>query len=474
MSYRSGNLADFFSNKNRYKLLTKCLHGLEKETLRTDPNGNLALTPHPKALGNKLTDPYITTDFSESQLEFITPPFPKIEQSIKFLEKLHKFTFENLENEFLWPFSMPNKLPKDEVIPIAKYGKTKEGQKKEIYRRGLALRYGKSMQTICGIHYNFSFNEDFWDALYEEYLSKAKTAKPGKQNFINESYLHIVRNFIRYRWLLVYIFGASPVHDSSYKCKKINQDESNAISLRQSRCGYSNPAKIHITFNNFNQHLNDLRQAVKTPIKKYTELGIHKNGLQVQLNDHLLQISNEYYFPIRLKPSKKQSTDMLDGLTKYGVSYIELRMFDLDPFNRVGISANVLRFVHLFIIFCLCADSPFISQKELNNSNENQIMVALYGRRKRLLLKKDGTDISMNKWIKEILNMIKPFAKLVDKNYNKPVYGKTIKYYQKLIEHPEKLPANSLIRQFKKTKTDFIGYGIKKAKSNKKYFTAKK
>jgi len=58
----------------RQSLLQGGLVGLEKESMRVGPDGSIAQTPHPAALGSALTHPFITTDYSEALLEFITPP----------------------------------------------------------------------------------------------------------------------------------------------------------------------------------------------------------------------------------------------------------------------------------------------------------------------------------------------------------------------------------------------------------------
>lgn len=456
-------LAAFSKAKDR-TILEKGLHGLEKESLRIDEHGHLAMTPHPKAIGNSLTDPHITTDFSESQLEFITPPFPKPEQTVAFLEKLHRFTLPRIDNEMLWPFSMPGSLPPVEDIPIAYYGESKVAKEKEIYRRGLALRYGKYMQTISGVHHNFSFSPKLWDV-----LMKLSGTKLKKQQFINEGYLHIVRNFIRYRWLLVYLFGASPFHDPTYKCRLLHPDRSEAISLRSSRCGYSNPAKIEVDYNSFDKHLKSLIKATKTPHPAYKKLGLKKADEQIQLNDHILQIGNEYYFSIRLKPATPVK-DLLGSLSKNGVAYIEVRIFDLNPFEPTGVTIDQLYFDQLFLLYCLFKESPPVDQKVLDEGTENQQMVALKGRNPSLKIKQNGRPITMVAWATEILAEMKPLAQLMDQNLAKPRYTKLINHYQKALKNPATLPAFKAVREFQKTNPTFLEYGLRKAKTYAKSF----
>lgn len=464
-------LAAFSKGQNRTSLV-KGLHGLEKESLRIDANGHLAMTPHPKAIGNSLTDPHITTDFSESQVEFITPPFPKPEQTVAFLEKLHRFTLPRIGDEMLWPFSMPGHLPNVEDIPIAYYGESKEAKQKEIYRRGLALRYGKYMQTISGVHHNFSFSPKLWDV-----LMKLSGTKLKKQAFMNEGYLHIVRNFIRYRWLLVYLFGASPFHDPTYKCRLLNPDRSEAVSLRSSRCGYSNPAKIDVDYNSFDKHLKSLIKATKTPHPAYTKLGLKKDGSrlrpdvgfskadeQIQLNDHILQIGNEYYFSIRLKPATPVK-DLLGSLRKNGVAYIEVRIFDLNPFEPTGVTVDQLYFSQLFLLYCLFKTSPPVDQKVLDEGTENQQMVALKGRNPSLQIQQNGRKIKMLTWAEELLTEMKPLAQLMDQNLAKPRFTKLINHYQKALKNPATLPAFKAVRELQKTDQNFLKYGLRKAKT---------
>lgn len=262
------DFSGLFNNEKTIKLLKEGIWGIEKESHRVTPKGELALTDHPAEFGDKLDNPYITTDFSESQIELITPPLNSIEKTYDFLKKLNKEVEFELKNEFLWPLSMPPRLPGEDDIPIAKFNYSKEGLEKEIYRKGLSLRYGKKMQMISGIHYNFSFGENLLDYLY----TKSGFIK-GKQNFINEIYFRVARNYLRYRWLLIYLFGASPSIDQTYfpviqkelniiekccpqYCSIINDYKKYATSLRVSRFGYSGkiPANHLVLFNNLEEY----------------------------------------------------------------------------------------------------------------------------------------------------------------------------------------------------------------------------
>ena len=192
-------------------LLAQGLHGIERETLRVDGRGQLAQTPHPAALGAALTHPQITTDYSESLLEFITPPEHDIATALAELDATHRFAYSRLGDELLWTQSMPCLLPPEDQIPLAWYGRSHIGMLKHVYRRGLALRYGRRMQCIAGIHYNFSLSEAVWQLLQRE-----EQAAGSARDFQSESYIALVRNFSRYSWLLMYLFGASPALASNF------------------------------------------------------------------------------------------------------------------------------------------------------------------------------------------------------------------------------------------------------------------
>ena len=142
--------------------LKQIQRGIEKEGLRVTKYGNLALTPHPRSLGSALTNSSLTTDFSESLLEFITPVCDTAKDALQYLQNIHSFTASRLADEHVWCSSMPCMLPDDASIPLALYGSSNIGTMKTAYRRGLGHRYGRAMQTVAGIHYNFSLPDSFW------------------------------------------------------------------------------------------------------------------------------------------------------------------------------------------------------------------------------------------------------------------------------------------------------------------------
>lgn len=284
-------------------------HGIEKECLRVDSTGWLSKTPHPKAFGSALTHPNISTDFSEAQMEFITPAFQREADALRFLHQMHAYVYQHLGSELLWPFSVPGVLPDEEEIPLAEYGTSNRGVEKHIYRKGLSYRYGKKMQTLSGVHYNFSFSPRLITFLQTHFAPEME-----KKQFASEIYLKVVRNFLRLGWLQTYLFGATPAADSSYFSKPESPLKTLdphtlygpfATSLRMSHFGYYSKIECQkpISFNSCQEYIDDLTYAVSTPYPPYTKKGLYRRDEQIQLNDHYLQMEAEHYTRIRPKPT---------------------------------------------------------------------------------------------------------------------------------------------------------------------------
>jgi len=445
MHWKFNQIITFFQGENRDVLLKGGLHGLEKESLRVQQNGHLATSPHPNELSDPLSDPHVTTDFSESQIEMITSPFPTPDEALQSLDELHRRVVSHLtEGELLWPMSMPCRLPAEHEIPIAQYGDSEEAQRRELYRKGLAARYGKVMQMVCGVHYNFSFSESFWGKLHETFGNGM-----SRQDFVNESYLAIARNFLRYRWLTVYLFGASPLADETYRCEAMGDHHKDAVSLRLSRCGYSNPTKIPVSYNDFNQHLSDIRRAVSTPHPPYEEI-------EEQLNSNLLQIPNELYGSIRLKPGNPQG-DMLEDLAVQGAGYLEMRLFDLNPLSPIGVVPKQLYFAHLLLVFCLLKPSPPISDEELQAMTKLQQEVALEG---QTLAEEQCCEAC------EILEEMRPVAELLDRAYGDTRYGSVLDSYTHDCEDRSHLPWSRILTEMRMNNESFLEFGMRKAREH--------
>ncbi len=482
MPWNFKQVLDIFSKKDSSRLLSEGLWGLEKESQRIDQFGNLALTDHPKAFGDKISNSYVTTDFSESQLELITPPLNSLGEVYKYLYSLHLDVENKLHNELMWPLSMPPKLPAEDLIPIAKFNNTAEGKEKQTYRNGLALRYGKKMQMICGLHYNFSFSDEMFDYLY-----KNLSMDEDKITFINKAYLSLTRNFLRYRWLLIYLFGASPSIDPTFNSVICNQLDSiekcspecfNAIknykhyatSLRVSRFGYSSSSqKEHaIHFNSIDEYSSKIRELLATKSDEYEKLGLYKDGIQTQLNYNILQKESEFYSPIRLKQITKHNETQLEALESRGIKYIEIRILDIKPFENIGVSLDQLYFLHVFMLFCLFEESNYISEDEDKLINNNHNLVALFGRKQDICLHNySGDCIALKDWAFEVFTKLKSIAGLMDGKANYIDYQSIVENEYKKILDVSLTPSAKISNETQKTDDPFLKFGVKRALANK-------
>jgi glutamate--cysteine ligase len=380
--------------------------GIEKESLRAQPEGDLALTPHPKALGSALTHPSITTDYSESQLELITGAHARIEDCIDELVQTHQFVYRVLRDqgdEMLWASSMPCGLPTDETIPLARYGSSNVGRAKSVYRMGLGHRYGRRMQTISGIHYNWSL--------------------PGVSS---EEYFSLIRNFRRHAFLLLYLFGASPalcpsfVQGRDHGLQTLNSQAlylPYATSLRMGRLGYQSDAQstLAVSYNGLEGYAASLQEALTRPYPTYETLGVvNPGGDYNQLSTTLLQIENEFYGTIRPKRTIFPAERPLHALRERGVEYVEVRLMDLDPFEPIGINAQTMRFLDVFLLHCLLSESPPDSPDEIHDLKYNQHHTAARGREPGLSLKRQSTEVLLIDWAKELLDQCQPIARSLD------------------------------------------------------------
>ncbi len=451
-------------------------HGIEKECLRVDPTGWLAKTPHPKALGSALTHPYISTDFSEAQLEFITPAFTHEEDALKFLYQLHAYVYQHIGSEQLWPFSVPGVLPDEVEIPLAEYGMSQRGLEKHIYRKGLTYRYGKKMQTLSGVHYNFSFSPAFLDFLHARYAHLME-----KKLFISEMYLKIVRNFLRLGWLNTYLFGATPAADRSYFHKPEPPLKAldphtlygpAATSLRMSHLGYYSKIEWQkpISFNSYKEYVEDLAFAVSTPYPPFTKMGLYRRGEQIQLNDHYLQAEAEHYTRIRPKPHLRHRERPLTALTQDGIQYVEVRSIDIDPYSCQGVDVEQLYFLHVFLNLCLIEPSPPLDENESRMMKENQNMTALYGRNPRLQLNYQGRQYSLRHWAQDILTKMEGVAGLLDRAFKCDKYLKTISRQKEKLVSPELLLSDRIMRDLAEGHLSLQQLGCQLGKKCKKAF----
>ncbi|ELY2743140.1 glutamate--cysteine ligase [Cronobacter turicensis] len=367
--------------------------GLERETLRVTPDGELATTGHPESLGSALTHKWITTDFAEALLEFITPVDGDIDHMLTVMRDIHRHTARALGDERMWPLSMPCYIKEGQDIELAQYGTSNIGRFKTLYRSGLKNRYGALMQTISGVHYNFSLPLAFWQA-----KCQVEDAESGKEA-ISAGYFRLIRNYYRFGWVIPYLFGASPAICSSFlqgKPTKLPFEKSDcgmyylpyATSLRLSDLGYTNKSQsnLGITFNDLHSYVAGLKRAIKTPSEEYAKLGLKKDGEYLQINTNILQIENELYAPIRPKRVTRDGESPSDALLRGGIEYIEVRSLDINPFSPIGVDENQVRFLDLFMVWCALADAPEMSSDELLCTRANWNRVILEGRKPGLTL----------------------------------------------------------------------------------------
>ncbi|HYC49281.1 MAG TPA: glutamate--cysteine ligase [Burkholderiales bacterium] len=391
--------------------------GIEKESLRVSPDGTLAATPHPPALGSPLTHPHITTDFSEAQLELITGVHGDVHACLEELTRIHQVVCRSIGEELLWCASMPGELPHDDAIPIARYGTSNVARAKTVYRIGLAHRYGRRMQTISGIHYNFSL-EAAWPL-------------PAALGGANDAYFALIRNFRRHSWLLVYLLGASPAVCESFVAGREHALQPfgpgtlyapYATSLRMGPLGYQSEAQaaLDVSYNSLEVYAASLEAALSTPYPPYEAIGVRDGDDYRQLSTHLLQIENEFYGTIRPKRGIRRGERPLHALRERGVEYIEVRLVDLDPFSPIGITAEAVRLLDIFLLHCLLSHSPLDTPDERAAIARNLHAVAIRGREPDLALERGRETVTLAQWAAELLDACVPIAAALDRGAGRP------------------------------------------------------
>lgn len=412
--------------------------GIEKESLRVNENGELALTNHPKFFGDKIKNPYITVDFSESQIEMITPTESSVEKAYDFLRNIHEIVATNLKDEYLWSQSVPPILPSEELIPLGKFPQNKELEK---YREKLALKYGRKKQLLSGIHFNFSFDDEFLKELYE--LSKEKTSF---KEFKNNIYLKISRNYFKYGWMIIYLLGASPVIHETYlqkcidKMKKFTEDTyyfEDLVSFRNGSCGYRNEKDFFVNYES---------------VDKYVE------SLERLIEKESISSAKEYYSPIRLKT--KNPKEILLELKNSGIEYLEFRSIDLNPFSEIGIEKADLEFLHLFILFLFLKDDELFEEKDYFRYLKNQEILANKGNSDEFrLICCEDKNVSPKEYSIVILEEIERHLKAIGAFTNK---DEKVLQYQKNKILSNRLYSDLVLKEVKQK--GFVKFHIDKAK----------
>ena len=449
--------------------------GVEKESLRVLPGGTLAHTPHPRLLGSALTNEHITTDYSESLIELVTPAFTHSWELLQYLLDLHQFVYRHLGDELLWATSMPCAIEGDADIPLAQYGSSHVGRMKTIYRNGLGLRYGRMMQAISGVHFNYSFPLPFWEA-----WAAARESHSHDSAFISACYFDLLRNYRRFGWIVLYLFGVSPVVCKSFlRGRDFGLEdfgsgsafEPYATSLRMSDVGYRNrdQAGLSVSVNSLDEYVRDLTRAISTPHPAYQAMGVEVNGEWRQLNANILQIENEYYSFIRPKRVARSGERPTKALRRAGVEYVEVRALDVSAFDPVGVNQKKLRFLEAFVALCLMKASDPIADSEQQALDENHIAVARRGRDPSLALWREGRTISMHDWARELLDSMAGICELLDQGDPARPYSEALATQAAKVDDVSLTPSARLMTELNAGES-FFDLALRMSAAHKAYF----
>ncbi len=445
--------------------------GLEKESLRIK-NKSISKEKHYKDLGSPLFNRFITTDFSEALIELITPPFLDKSETLRFLDDVHQYVFSIIKDEDLWPLSMPLNTHSSSEIVIAEYGESNLGMLKRIYREGLAFRYSRQMQAIAGLHFNYSFSDSYLNSKIFSFESEIELSKSDK-------YLSCSRNVLRMNWLILYLFGASPILPESLI---FNKDDdfldledgysylAYATSLRMSDIGYQShkQSKLNISYNSLDDYIADLLKATNAFSDDFYNLAKTSDQGLRQLSPNILQIEDEYYSAIRPKSTLDLKQRTLMKLKKGGIDYLEFRSLDLNPFCRSGIDIRTINFLEVFLIYCSIIDSPELSIEESSEIKKNDLIVAKKGRKKNLDLYRNKKSILLSDWLSEILDEMTVIAEFMDVKCSD--YLDAIKIAENKLKFPENTPSARLLDEIITGNQTFEEFGFFRGNENKKEF----
>ena len=463
-------------NSGERGVLCGGLKGVERESLRVDPSGAIVQSTQPAALGAPLTNEHITTDFSESLIELVTPPFRQTWELVQYLCDIHQFVYRHLGDELLWATSMPCAIAGEASIPLARFGSSNVGRMKTVYRRGLGLRYGRIMQAISGVHFNYSFPPLLWDVL--EHVNRSKAPR---QDFISEQYFGVLRNYRRFGWLVLYLFGTSPAVSKSFFAGRepglpaLDADtyyHPNATSLRMSDIGYrnKNQATVQVSVNSLDEYVRDLARAIGTPYPPYEELGVKVDGEYRQLNANILQIENEYYSFIRPKRVARSGERPTKALHRAGVEYVEVRALDVSAFDPVGVNQNKLRFLEAFLALCLLQRSDPIGHGEQDDLDANHLLVAKSGREPGLLLNRDGRKVPLATWSRELLDAMQGVSELLDHGEPRRPYQTALEQQRAKVDDVERTPSARLLAEMRQNGESFFSLAQRMSTLHKDYF----
>ncbi len=467
------------SNGRDTRLLAGGRRGLERESLRVDPEGHIAQTPHPAGLGSALTHPHITTDYSEALTELVTPTFTDNSALLQYLGDLHQFVYRHLGSELLWATSMPGEIGGEADVPIAFYGHSHQGRIKSIYRHGLKIRYGAIMQAISGVHFNYSLPESFWPV----YAALCHSRDAG-QPFRDARYFELLRNYRRHGWIVSYLFGVSPA-----LCRSFLQGRSDAgleawgadtlfgphaTSLRMSDIGYRNrnQSAARVSVNSLEEYLGDLRRAIHTPHPPFVALGIESGGEYRQLSGNALQIENEYYSYVRPKRTPRPPERTVRALARAGVEYVEVRALDNSAFDPIGVNARKLHFLEAFLIALMLRSSPPIDSAEEQAIERNHLAVARRGREPHLTLERGGERMALRDWGAELLDTMQGICELLDAGEPQRPYATALLEQRQKLEEVEHTPSARLLRELRERSEGFAGLALRVSRAHRERLLA--
>ncbi len=470
-------VAALMSGDIREKLRNRKV-GLEKESLRVAKEGGITQTRHPIRLGSALTHPHITTDYSEALLELVTPPFDRFAKTLEFLDDTHRYVYSQLDDEILWATSMPCVVDGDSSIRIAKYGHSNAGKMKTAYRRGLGHRYGRMMQTIAGVHFNYSYPTEFW----QWYQATLKDQRPLDE-FISDSYMGMVRNLLRVGWLVPYLFGASPAICASFlgssqtslkKWQEFSYYGPYATSLRVSDIGYQNSkegeAGIIANYNSLQSYIDGLTYAISTPYPEYQKIGLNVNNEWQQLSANILQIENEHYSSVRPKQILQGEEMPTLALARRGVAYLELRSLDINVYEPLGINEEQMRFLESFLLYSLLAPSPELTDAEMIEIKHNINLVAERGREPKLKLRLGGKEVPLSDWAHEILDAMSAGCELLDQEGENPIYCAALQQQRDKIAEPDLTPSARVLADMAANQEEFYHFALRMSKQHQEFF----
>jgi glutamate--cysteine ligase len=465
-------------NARERGVLSGGLKGVEREALRVTPDGRISQKPHPRALGSALTHPNITTDYSEALIELVTPPFPSAWELQQYLCDIHQFVYSELGDEFLWATSMPCAIAGDAEIPIAEYGTSNIGRMKHVYRVGLGLRYGRMMQAISGIHYNYSFPARLWPVLEAVTASKLRG-----QALVDDAYFALLRNYRRFGWIILFLFGVSPAMCRSFFAGREIPGGLEArgggtlvapysTSLRMSDLGYRNKSQagVYVSVNSLEEYVRDLSRLISTPHPEYEAQGVEVDGEWRQLNANLLQIENEYYSFIRPKRVAYSGERPTRALQRAGVQYVEMRSLDVGAYDPVGVNQRKLLFLEAFAALCLLRDSPPLAREQSGRYEANHVLVASRGREPGLELWNEPAPLLLADWAAEVLDQMQGICELLDSGDASRPYSAALAFQRaKLVDFGE-LPSARLLDEMRRQGMSFYDVGLWMSRMHRDYF----